>query len=255
MKKSFFGAVLLALAIMAPQSVFAQKRVFDPRLACEKILPAQENFDKVLVGLWASGYIAASLNKVTPIGESANDQMVETLNAACAKTPGASLASLVREMADAGLKPAQNPMQKPGSPAQGRQILKSFLVPGADLVALTAALKPTPKDVRAIYGEPLATSLIAAYEKAFAPGSAIKPGEGRDSVLSTFTTTFELKNGAEVLSKFPGGYKEVAKYFIADAPIASFIFVRRGESKGLFIAGFTYVNQRWVLMPKPWRGL
>ena len=267
MKNSFFGALLLALVVMVSQSVLAQERVFDPRLACVKILPTQESFDKILVGLWASGFIAAFSDKVTPVGESANDQMVESLNMACAKAPGASFVSLVRDMAAAGLKPSQNPMQgqnqeqgqnpmqEPGSPAQGRQILKSFLVPGADLVALTAALKPTPKDISAIYGEPLASSLIAAYEKAFALGAAIKPGEGRDTLLATFTTTFELKNGAGALSKFPGGYKDVLEYFIADAPIASFKFVRQGESTGTFIAGFTYVNGRWVLMPKPWRGL
>ncbi len=257
--------LLMGIGVAALSSLFIQpvladdgpvrRGVFNPQQSCDSFLPASETFDKIMIGLWAAGYQAGISGSVASMTEASNDRLIEQLNTACAQTPQASLLSLIESLGEDKPKSAQNLMQEPGSPAQGRQILLSFLEPGADLAALTASLKPTPEDIRAIYADPLATSLIAAYEQAFASGAAIEPGEERDALLSTFTTTFELKNGAEALGKFPGGYKDVAEYFVADAPIASFKFVRQGESTGLAIAGFTYVNERWVLMPKPWRGL
>ena len=34
-----------------------------------------------------------------------------------------------------------------------------------------------------------------------------------------------------------------------------FKFVTKGQTAGLAFDGLIYVNNRWVLMPKPWRAL
>jgi hypothetical protein len=68
-------------------------------------------------------------------------------------------------------------------------------------------------------------------------------------------TTAGLLAGDAVLSDFPGGYKDILPYMIGDHPIVRFKFITSGETLGLAFDGLVFVNDRWVLMPKPWRYL
>lgn len=234
----------------------ASDGVFDPNQPCAAFLPAEDNLDKAVIGQWVSGYIAGSSGEVLPTNEAGNERLIQRLNAACAATPEASLLAVIGVLVAKDKSLAADPiMLVPGSAEEGRALLERFLRPDTDLAALTASLKPTPEDLRAVYAEPLATALVEAYEQAFAPGATIEPGEGQNEILSSFTTTFDLKNGVGPLDRFPGGYKDILDLFVSDVPIAAFKFVRAGETTGRAIDGLIYVNGRWVIMPKPWRGL
>jgi plasmid stability protein len=139
--------------------------------------------------------------------------------------------------------------------AEAQQIVRRFLAPDADPAALTAALRPSAEDIRAVYGEPLASRLAAASEALFRAGGAVGPKLGHDDVVIVLTTTARLKAEGPGGSGFPGGYARVGAAIIADVPIARFTFVKKGETRGMAFDGLIRVNGRWVLIPKPWRAL
>lgn len=139
--------------------------------------------------------------------------------------------------------------------ADARALLDGFLAAGADHAALTAKLKPTADDIRAVYDEPLAAKLITMYEEAWKGALVVAPKPDQDEVLLTLSNSSELMGGSAALSDFPGGYKDVVSSMKADVPIARFKFVKKGETLGMAFDGLVYVNGHWVLMPKPWRAL
>jgi hypothetical protein len=142
-----------------------------------------------------------------------------------------------------------------GLAAEGEALVRKFLAPDADRRALTEALRPTEQDIRAVYGEPLASRLVATYAEMFKPGIEIGPKSGQDDIVYLLTTTAKLKEESLENSGFPGGYAKVVPLMIADVPIARFKFVKKGETLGMAFDGLIHVNGRWVLMPKPWRAL
>lgn len=139
--------------------------------------------------------------------------------------------------------------------ASGRSLLLQFFEPDADHAALTASLKPTPEDIRAVYAEPLASRLTETYERLYQPGVAIQPKADQQELITFFSTTVSLQSGDPMLDQFPGGYKKILPYFVSNHPIVRFKFVKPGETRGMAFDGLTYVNGRWVFMPKPWRSL
>ena len=134
-------------------------------------------------------------------------------------------------------------------------MLEEFLKPGNDLRTLTRAVLPKPEQIRKVYAEPLASKMIAMYSAALTPDVVIAPKQGQTELLMVYTTTKALRDGAPVLGKFPGGYKEVTRYFAIDVPIVRFKFVRPGETLGMAYDGMVFVDGRWMWMPKPWRAL
>lgn len=228
----------------------AAREKFDPSQPCETVLTYEDVIDKVLAGAWVSGYLAKAEGRLRVMGPDELGNILRLLQSMCSSSPGARFSALAERL-------AQKAVATPRSSAsvEGRQLLRRFFAADADHAALTASLKPAPGDVRAVYAEPLASRLIAAYEQLFKPGAAIAPKPEHDDLITIFTTTGELRSGASVLGEFPGGYKKVLPHFIADVPIARFKFVRPGEATGLAFDGLIFVNGRWVLMPKPWRGL
>lgn len=141
------------------------------------------------------------------------------------------------------------------APPSPRDLLLKFFEPNADRAALTAALKPSADDIHAVYGEPLASNLIQTYDAMFAPGTAIGPKPEHVELYSVLTSTAKLKSRAVAIGAFPGGYKKVLPYLQGDHPIVRFKFVKAGETTGLAFDGLVFVNNHWVLMPKPWRSL
>jgi hypothetical protein len=245
----------LAFQILPVTSARADDGGFDPRQPCASFLPAADPLDKAVIGQWVSGFVAGISGVIVTTDSDSNDRLIDSLILSCTLEPDASLLKLAK-LLNVPEKPAIAPQKfATGSVAEGQALLEQFVRPNTNLAALTASLKPTPEDIRTVYAEPLATALVAAYEQAFAPGAAIAPGDGQREVLSTFTTTFELKNGTGLLDKFPGGYKDILDLFVTDVPISAFKFVRPGETTGRAIDGFIHVNGRWVIMPKPWRAL
>jgi len=136
-----------------------------------------------------------------------------------------------------------------------RKVVGKFVQPGADLARLTADLKPSPADVRAVFDEPLATRLVALYARLFRSGAAIGPKPGQSTYRVWQTTTGKLRPGHPALGQFPGGFRKVSRFLIRDVPVARFKFVAPGKQLGMAFAALFYVNGHWVFMPKPWRGL
>ena len=137
--------------------------------------------------------------------------------------------------------------------ADARARLLAFLQPDAERARLTWAMKPTEADIRAVYADPLASKLIAAYGEMFTPDVSIGPKDAQTEVLTWYATTKELREGNPILREFPGGYKKVAGLMQGEYPILRFKFVEPGETMGLAFDGLIFVNDHWVLMPKPWR--
>jgi len=247
--------VLLVAAAMAAFLPVggAQAQGFDPRQPCTEILNASDDATLEIVGAWTFGYLAAKHSDARPVDPSNLGVILGNLGSAC--QPGQSLLDLV------GGEPEQNTdapaVTGPaaGSEAEARTLLMEFFDPNADRAALTASLFPSAQEIRMVYNEPLASSMAQAYAAAFKPGIKFGPKSGQTDLLMYYTTTGRLQAGDPVLDKFPGGYKDVLQYFRADVPIVRFKFVKPGETIGMAFDGLVYVNDHWVIMPKPWRAL
>lgn len=243
------GRMLCALILLIwPGFAVAQSNGFDPRQGCEQIISGATDIDKMMVAAWAYGYLASSQNRPSPVDLDNNKVMLRNIIKVCQGNTKMSLMEIVNKSKKAGVEVS-------GSEAHARALLSQFSQPGADLAALTAQLKPSEADIRAVYADPLAGRLIGMYGKMFAPGSALGPKPGQSNLLTSRGTTAQLARGDAVLRDFPGGYKEITRFFASDVPIVRFKFVKPGETVGMAFDGLIYVNSHWVLMPKPWRAL
>lgn len=221
-------------------------RGFDPGEPCGPMLRGAGDMDKLMVAAWALGAGQAEGR----VDLEAIRAQLGDLFTACIADETQPLAALI---ATADPPPAL--ASAAGSAAEAEELLRRFLQPGADLPALTAALKPAPEDVRAVYAEPLASQLIETYATMFTPGVQIGPKPDQTELILVHTTTGQLKSTWPGDGEFPGGYGKVLRYFVGDQPIVRFKFVEPGETLGLAFDGLIFVNGGWVLMPKPWRVL
>ncbi len=151
------------------------------------------------------------------------------------------------------IRPSVAQTAVPATPEGAHRLLSEFLKPGADHAALTARLRPAPGDYKIVYKDPLADKIAEAHAGLWASGAAIAPNDGQTELLMVFATTDQLIAGDEVMNAFPGGYQQVRQYLNPGVPIVRFKFVKPGERLGMAFDGLVYVNDRWVLMPKPWR--
>ncbi len=53
--------------------------------------------------------------------------------------------------------------------------------------------------------------------------------------------------------RFAGGYIQILDKFTKGISIYTFRYVKPGNTSGMRYDGLTYVNKRWVLIPKMWR--
>lgn len=221
---------------------------FNPQDNCAVAFERTNDLGKVMIAAWAYGYLAASQGDLAPVDIANAKTIVNNMIRVCAANRQLSLL----EMVSMSRKPGA---EVPGSEMNGEAFLRAFLEPGADLAALTARLKPTPEDIRAVYNEPLASLLIEKVIPMFAPGVKIGPREGQSELWVSRATTDQLIEGAAVRRDFPGGYEKVFAYMKPGVPIMVFKFRKPGEELGLAFDGLVFVNGRWVLIPKPWRAM
>ena len=252
-----FGLLGLALtgAFALATPVMAQTPGFDPDAACGAELRSADDTDKLMIAAWLHGFGSARGQAQGPVDLAAAMDLLNKLFSDCLQNEAASLNELMAGAETGPEVAATAPEASGGTEQEARALLERFLDPGADRVALTAALKPSPEDIAAVYDEPLAGKLVANYAQTFTPGIQIGPKPDQDSLLMFYATTAQLKSGDPVLANFPGGYKDVLPYFRGDHPIVRFKFVTAGSELGLAFDGLVYVNGHWVLMPKPWRAL
>jgi hypothetical protein len=259
MTKNIIATGIICLGLGAP--VGANAFGFDPEMSCEEALYGSNVVSRTYASAWVMGYLAAKTGTAPEVNEFSITDQMDILAGVCDDDRGQSLRELadtidipVMTMAEPeGDEPPAGP--PPGSEADARRLLSEFLVPGADLAALTYSLKPERQDILAVYEEPLASKLVATYDRLFTPTTALGPSPGQDSILIFYSTTGALKGGDPMLREFPGGYRKVVEYMIPDYPVIRFKFVKSGETLGMASDGLIFVNDHWVLMPKPWKSL
>ena len=237
----------LATACIMPGPVHAEG--FQITDNCLQILQTANDTDKALLGAWVIGYLDSANQSKSSLVRFDNAMVVlRNLSQACVNNPNASILQVVQAS-------KKNTADAPGTKANAELFLRQFLAADADRVSLTAALRPTEADIRAVYAPELADKLVPMYGSMFTPGAHIGPNEGQTQLLVWRGTTGSLKRGDPVLKDFPGGYGDVRQYLLGEHPIVRFKFVKPGESLGMAFDGLVHVHGRWVLMPKPWRAL
>lgn len=249
MKKAILTAFSGFFSVLAfCQPTLAAQQYLDPAERCIDVLQSDGRIDDTMIALWSLGYISKGTNKWRRSNTKNNTFILKHLRKFCNDNPDQAFGDVVEYVVKVLAPKKKNPLD-------ARKTVRKFMEPGADYVKLSAALFPSENDVRTVFGEPLASKLVTFYAKVFKPGMSIRPKAEHSDILVWQTTTGRLKKGDPIIRKFAGGIKKVAPYFIKDVPIARFKFVKSGETLGLSYDSLYHVNGRWVLMPKPWRGL
>lgn len=181
----------------------------------------------------------------------------EPLPSETADDPDASQKAWAHEEADAGGAAAASPSAAPAGNEEGaKALLAQFVAPNADHAALTRSLKPTSADYKALFDESTAPKIESAQSKDWESGKAvIKPGDGQTEVKIASATGADLAAGKGGAKEFPGGYKKLAKHLVPTATFFRFKFVKPGEDTGTAYDGLAFVNNHWVIAPKPFRAL
>jgi len=237
---------MAAAAISLATPLAASDFDFDPFAPCSETVNDASPQKVFYVAMWATGYAMASRQQSGDVDFIRMSDMWAELSKGCEANPSASMVDIVS-----------------GSAAQSsvdpRPMLMRFYEPNANFTALTLALQPTEAEIRAVYAEPLASILVESYAEMYsglaASGGGLGPKPKHNDLLIVQTTTAELARDASIQREFPGGYSQVLSYFIGDYPIVRFKFVTSGESIGMASDGLIFINDHWVLMPKPWRSL
>lgn len=177
----------------------------------------------------------------------------------------ATLAAVIICLTSCGDKPADSgkaPDGAPGAAASGppgtqagaNELLSAFVKPGADLKALSAALKPVTADYTAVFTSDFAAKVEAAHAPMWATNPELGPKEGQTEVLLDGVTSADIKgwtaNAADVL---PGGYQGIKDKFQDGLIVYRFKFVKPGETLGMAFDGLVHVNGKWRIFPKPFR--
>lgn len=257
MVKFTFHGLMFAFGIGLTTSVHAQTVAIDMNRSCQQAFAVDDQGSLANYVVWADGFIAARGGATVAMTQSDIQSRLGILKAACAANPGASVLQIVESMAGGRPDKAKQVSTKNFPPTDGgaRALLQQFFIAGADLAALTATLRPTPKDYRAVYKEPFASALEKTHSAMWKGRPAIRPKAGQTELLMFYTSTSDLIARKKALEVFPGGYKQVVPHMKPNIPIVRFKFVKPGERLGLAFDGLVYVNGRWLLMPKPYRAL
>ncbi len=234
---------------------------FSPSEKCNAILAGAAPTTKIMAASWMIGYVDNGVGDSRKVDMAEIERLLSVLGDICAANPDDSLlavaqAAIQLQKDGAGQAQAETDSAPiPGSQAAARALLEQFMVPGADLVALTRPLIASAEDIRAVYKEPLASAMIEVYRDKLPPNIAIAPKPGQSEILIWHTRTDELMAGSDMLANFPGGYKRVSEFMNPGYPLVRFKFVAPGEELGMAYDGLFWVNGHWAWMPKPWRML
>ncbi len=248
MRQFLMTSALVSSLVAGGGAAQADSLAFDPNQSCNDVFNNSLIVTQSFMGAWALGFLSGSGARTVNVNEDLISQGLALLRKRCRANPEATLVQAMKgDMPEA--------QAAAGSEADVRQLLAKFMKPGADTAALTYSLKPLPDEVRMVYREPLASKMIAMYDRLFTPKVKIGPHAGQTKLLTFYSTTAKLASGDPMRDKFPGGYKDVYQYMKPDFPIVRFKFVKPGETLGMASDGFIFVNNHWVFMPKPWTAL
>lgn len=240
---------ILALATLGAIASFtlpaqAQQGAPFPQGSCSQVL----RDDARSATLWASGYLSHMDGIARVVDEEVLDAFEARLFSDCKASPQTSFLALVEQQSE-GISVPDN------APEVAASLLEKFAGASPDLAQVIASFEPTPEEVRSMFPEPMASRLIETYADMFGPRLADENfPTGPIEVTSGFTTTFELGQ-APFLDELPGGFKRVLDQYQLNVPFAYVEVLFVEEQDGMNLSGFVYINERWVLMLRPWRGL
>ena len=183
----------------------------------------------------------------------------ETLPSETADDPDASAAAWAHDEPDGGgggeSKTASGSTGA-GDEEGAKTLLAQFVAPNADHAALTRSLKPTSADYKALFDEPSAGKIETAQAKQWESGkAAIKPADGQTEVKIAGATGADLASGKGNAKEFPKAYQKIGKHLVPTVTFFRFKFVKPGEDTGTAYDGLAFVNNHWVIAPKPYRAL
>ncbi len=143
-----------------------------------------------------------------------------------------------------------------GSEKEAQALLAQFVKPGANAAELSKKLAPTKADYAAVFAGDAAAKAEAAYSPLWERGQLVIAGKADQTEIKlSRATTDELKAGTGNASAFPGGYKTAATLMKSGLTVYAFKFVKPGETLGMAYDGLVWVNNHFVIFPKPWRFL
>ncbi len=146
----------------------------------------------------------------------------------------------------------------PGTEEGAKQLLSLFLKSGADYKVLSKKLEANKEDYLAYFKKDVAEKVFQKYKKLYKrwKGLLIKPKKGQTELLLWKTSVEELQKWTgNAKDYFPGGYKKIASQLKPGFTVYRFKFVKPGKKLGMAYDGLVYINNHWVIFPKPWKVL
>ncbi|MBN2570962.1 MAG: hypothetical protein JXA68_02430 [Ignavibacteriales bacterium] len=138
-----------------------------------------------------------------------------------------------------------------------KKFLAQFLETDADYRNLTEELMPNEEDYNLYFKKEFSNIAFQRYSTMWENEDlAIRPDTNQVEIIIDSTTTEELLQwtGTAAL-EFPGGYQEIAEKLHDSLKIYKFKFVQPGSKIGVSFDGLVFLNDRWMIFPKPWRVL
>jgi hypothetical protein len=130
-------------------------------------------------------------------------------------------------------------------------IAQRFLEPGADPVALAVELRPDEADYAEVFRLDRAADARKHYDGYWQAPHIIGPAPGQTEFTIQSVTTEELLDGSGASAEFAGGYREVAPALAPELRIYQIVFHQPGQSFGVAVDGFVYINDKWRIVPNP----
>lgn len=144
----------------------------------------------------------------------------------------------------------------PGTDQGADQLLRQFLNPQVDAVALTKQLRPRAKDFKMVFKKGAAKKAYQRYQRPWDNNKIVIKRRADQTKLLVFrASSQELKNSQGAAQVFPAGYMKIASLLQPGLEVYRFKFVKPGEDLGYAWDGLIYVNGHWAFFPKPWRVL
>jgi hypothetical protein len=134
------------------------------------------------------------------------------------------------------------------------ELLSTFLDPArsADHTALIAALRPHPADYRHVLAPQVADAARSAYDELWKSPPRFDVAAGSRAVV-TAAFAQDLATTSPRSNEFPGGYRDIARFLLADRAWVAWRFLAPGEHTGTSFDGLVMLDDRFAWFPKPWR--
>jgi hypothetical protein len=130
-------------------------------------------------------------------------------------------------------------------------IAARFLEPGSDPVALAVELRPDEADYAEVFRLDRVADARKHYDGFWQAPHVLGPAPGQTEFTVQSVTTEELLDGGGASAEFAGGYRAVAPALAPGLRIHQIVFHQPGQSFGVVVDGFVYVNGKWRVVPTP----